>query len=263
MPLIFDIKRFALHDGPGIRTTVFFKGCPLRCAWCHNPESQGCRAELVTQTRKVDGFEFSSEKQYGRKIDQESLVQELLRDRQFYSESGGGVTISGGEPLMQFDELMQLLNLLRQEKVHTALDTSGYAEKDKLLQVSELADLFLYDLKLMDGALHKKYTGVDNAPIIENLDALLEAGSKVILRIPLVPGINDTRKEMEMMRDFIAARKARLEEVNLLPYHRIGSSKYERLEMEYSLAEIETPGDEEEERVRRILEKSGVKVVRG
>ena len=218
--LVANIQRFCIHDGPGIRTTVFFQGCPLSCWWCHNPE--------------CIGFDAAGAKSYSP----EELMEELIKDRIFFEESGGGVTFSGGEPLAQSEFLAQLLERCRKENIHTAIDTSGYVEKKELKKFLQLADLFLYDLKLIDEELHKKYTGVGNEQILENLRFLDENNAGIEIRIPLIPNITDTRENIRDIRDFIHSLKHQ-HKVQLLPYHKIAEGKYERLELEYRLKGVE------------------------
>jgi pyruvate formate lyase activating enzyme len=263
MPTIFDIKRFALHDGPGIRTTVFFKGCPLRCRWCHNPESHNSDPEQYTEQRLVDGKEISMTRIYGKKVTHAVLLEEILKDKVFFQESGGGVTFSGGEPLMQSGELIKLLEATGREGVHRAVDTSGYAETEELMNVAEHTDLFLYDLKLMDPLRHKEYTGVDNRLILENADRLLQRGAEVIFRIPVVPGINDTEQELAAFLSFFRQREGQFREVHLLPYHKTGTHKYRRLDMEYDFGDLETPPDEKMQLLREQIESAGVQVTIG
>lgn len=263
MPTIFDIKRFALHDGPGIRTTVFFKGCPLRCSWCHNPESHHAEPEEYPEQRMVDGKEVSMARVYGKKVEHGALVEELLRDQVFFQESGGGVTFSGGEPLMQSGALMKLLEDIGREGVHRAVDTSGYAAAEILMQTAAHTDLFLYDLKLMDPAKHMDYTGVDNRLILRNADRLLEAGAKVIFRIPVIPGVNDTEPEISAFLDFFHEREGTFSEVHLLPYHRIGTAKYRRLEKEYSFSEPGGPRADTLQQFSESLDRLGLTVVTG
>jgi pyruvate formate lyase activating enzyme len=263
MPTIFDIKRFALHDGPGIRTTVFFKGCPLRCRWCHNPESHHTDPETYTEQRLVDGKEISMTRIYGKKVTHTALMAEILKDKVFFMESGGGVTFSGGEPLMQSGALIELLEAAGREGLHRAVDTSGYADPETLLQVAEHTDLFLYDLKLMDPEMHKAYTGVDNRLILANADRLLQRGAGVVFRIPVVPGINDTTQEMAAFLSFFRQREGQFREVHLLPYHKTGSHKYRRLEKEYEFGDLETPGDARMQLLREQIESAGVQVTVG
>jgi len=258
MPTIFDIKRFALHDGPGIRTTVFFKGCPLRCAWCHNPESQHTEPEEYVENRLIDGKEYSRTRVYGKKVGQDALLEEILRDRVFFGESGGGITFSGGEPLMQYRALVDLLAALGREGIHRAVDTSGHARSEIMLNVAGQTDLFLYDLKIMDPQVHKQYTGVDNRLILENADLLLEHGASVIFRIPVIPGVNDTDREIEAFRKFLSDRAGRYTDVHLLPYHRTGEGKYLRMEKTYVVAALEEPGTEQMKQLKDVFESSGI-----
>lgn len=263
MLTIFDIKRFAVHDGPGIRTTIFMKGCPLRCWWCHNPESQACEPVTVEVDRKLDGKSIRVNKTYGERMEVGSLVEILLRDRPFYEESGGGVTFSGGEPLMQADALEELLRVCRDQGLHTAVDTSGFAPREQLERILGTTDLFLYDLKNMDPDLHAKYTGVDNRLILENADFLLESGAEVIFRIPVVPGINTSPEEVDRMVAFIDGRKDRLKEVHLLPYHRIAGNKYLRLRMQQQLQDVKEPDDAFVQQLKERFEQTGLEVLIG
>lgn len=263
MPTIFDIKRFALHDGPGIRTTIFFKGCPLRCSWCHNPESHSADPEKYTTQRLVDGKEISMTRVYGKNVTHAALMEEILRDRVFFMESGGGVTFSGGEPLMQSGALIKLLKDCGRKRLHRAVDTSGYATKVTMMHIAEHTDVFLYDLKIMDPARHKAYTGVDNRLILDNADALLNAGADVIFRIPVIPGVNDSEEEISSFLDFLEKRTDKFREVHLLPYHKTGTEKYRRLEKEYTFSE---PSVQEVDRLQpfsNALERLGMKVLRG
>ena len=260
MPTIFDIKRFAIHDGPGIRTTVFFKGCPLKCPWCHNPESLSPHSESCREVRMVDGKEIAFKKVYGKKIGHDALIQEILKDRLFYEESEGGVTFSGGEPLMQFDALLKLLEELGTQGIHRALDTSGYAPGDQLMAVAAHTDLFLYDLKLMDPERHRELTGVDNLLILQNADMLLDQEAAVVFRVPLIPGINDTGKETEALVNFLCARKGRFSEVHLLPYHRTGTDKYRRLERAYTLSGLNEPAEDQINALKEKIGACGIEV---
>lgn len=262
--LIFNVQRFTLHDGPGIRTTVFLKGCALSCSWCHNPESQlsapeilvledrcircglcveacpsavpepggnrhdedvslctvcgACVAVCPTETRQIAG----------REIGVEALVEEISRDRLFFDQSGGGVTFSGGEPLHQSRFLREALVACRSVGLHTAVDTCGLAARDELLAVAALTDLFLYDLKFLDGRRHREQTGVDNTEILANLEALTEGHERIWLRVPVIPGINDDRDNLDAIAR-LAASLPSIERICLLPYHRTGERKLERL----------------------------------
>lgn len=260
MPVIFDIKRFALHDGPGIRTTVFLKGCPIRCLWCHNPESHSPEIEEYTVKRIVDGKEIIMNRVYGKKASVEEVLEEVLNDKVFYDESGGGVTFSGGEPLMQHEDLIELLKALGTLGIHRTVDTAGVSSPKIIEMVAEHTDLFLYDLKIMDPYMHKKYIGVDNLQILKNADLLLEKGSKVIFRIPLIPGVNDSDEELNSFLEFLSARKGKFSEVHLLPYHKIGSQKYNRMAMKYLLEELQEPSESYIEELKEIIEASGATV---
>jgi pyruvate formate lyase activating enzyme len=222
--LIFDIKKYSIHDGPGIRTTLFLKGCPLACAWCHNPESQSSKPEMIFREQRcircgvcltacprraitwngdgpltdwaacqpcdacVTACYAEARERIGREMTVAQALAEIERDRAFYDESGGGVTFSGGEPLMQSDFLAALLHACKAQDLHTAVDTCGFAAWETLDKVRGEVDLFLYDLKLMDDARHRAFTGVSNAPILANLQALSRLGHNLLIRIPLVPG---------------------------------------------------------------------------
>ena len=263
MVTIFDIKRFAVHDGPGIRTTVFLKGCPLRCWWCHNPESQAKEPFTIDIERKMNGKSIAGKKTYGERLEIGTIVETLLRDQHFYEESGGGVTFSGGEPLMQINELEELLKASNQNGLHTAVDTSGFAKREQFERIADLTDLFLYDLKHMDPKLHKKYTGVDNSLIQSNADFLLERGANVIFRIPVIPEVNTSNEEVTRMIAFLMERKDNLKEVHLLPYHRIAENKYFRLRMNQPLQKLKEPDLPYMEQLKTEFEKSGLEVVIG
>lgn len=233
--VIFDIKRFAVHDGPGIRTTVFLKGCPLRCTWCHNPESQGFGVE-----------EFSGSRGnvcVGREISVEEVVRLVERDMIFFDESGGGVTFSGGEPLSQPDFLMEALDACGEAGIHRAVDTSGFAGRDVLLDAASRTDLFLYDLKLADESAHFAHTGVEAGLIRDNLRALCEAGAAIELRLPIIPGINDSDASLDSMKEFIDSLPRRLP-VKLLSYHKAAMDKYSRFGMKVTLPDTEEPSSE-------------------
>ena len=203
--IIFNIQRFAIHDGPGIRTTVFFKGCPLRCWWCHNPESHKILPEKFDGCNLRRGFDHSfsmSKDEIGKEISVDELMSEIVKDRVFYEESGGGVTFSGGEPLMQDKFLIESLKKCNTLGIHSAVDTSGYTSEGVIDRVSNYADLFLYDLKLMNDDVHQKYTGVSNQIILKNLIELDQLGKKIVIRIPIVPEITDTNENLFAIRGF-------------------------------------------------------------
>lgn len=238
--LIFDIKHCAIHDGPGIRTTVFFKGCPLNCWWCHNPESISPNMQLIEVIKRVGNKSFRESTIIGKNKSTAEIVSEIEKDNIFFDESKGGVTFSGGEPFYQTEFLIELSKRCKEKGFHTALDTSGYASVKTLEMVIPFIDLFLYDIKLLDNKLHQKYVGVPNSTILRNLDFILSRNKKVIIRYPLVPGINDSKTQLEALKEFI---NNRINEIHFLPYHVIGRNKYEQLGFEYKLEEIESPSE--------------------
>lgn len=260
---IFDVKRFAVHDGPGIRTTLFFKGCPLRCAWCHNPESQSFKPERVELIRRLDGKTVSQFHTYGEERDTHDLMDILLRDRHFYEESGGGVTFSGGEPLMQIDALEEILRLSGKEGLHTVVDTCGHAPGDHFTRIMKLTNMFLFDLKNMDPVLHLKYTGVDNRKILANADLLLGNGANLIFRIPVIPGINTVQGELNRFVAYLQERRSGIHEVHLLPYHRIAKNKYQRLNLEMPASKIPEPSFDEMQKLKERFEETGLGIVIG
>jgi len=263
MVTIFDIKRFAVHDGPGIRTTVFMKGCPLRCWWCHNPESQAMEPFTIDIERKVNGKSVTAKKTYGEKMETTDLMEIILRDQAYYEESGGGVTFSGGEPMRQIDELTRLLEASKRNGLHTTIDTSGFAKQEQFKQVLPYTDLFLYDLKHMDPELHRNYTGVDNGLIQSNADFLLENKARLIFRIPVIPGVNTSPEEVDRLLGFIEERADYMKELHLLPYHRIAENKYFRLRMKQELPEVKEPEPLFMEQLKVTFEKSGLEVIIG
>jgi len=242
---IFDIKRYSINDGPGIRTTIFFKGCPLKCWWCHNPESQNTNPEETNGciSRWKTSYEEKGNK-IGRIVSIEYIMKEIEKDLPFYEESKGGVTFSGGEPMIQIDFLYELLEQCNRKEIHTAIDTTGFVDFKDFEKIYDLTSLFLYDLKLMDDGLHQKYTGVSNNVIHENLRKLSGAGNKVILRIPIIPTITNTEKNISEMISFISQLK-NVKEIHLLPFHKAAGSKYEKMNWENKLNHLETPSVDE------------------
>jgi len=228
--MIFDIKKFAVHDGPGIRTTVFMKGCPLNCIWCHNPESRSNEYEKIVKKTKVVGKEFSAETFIGKEVNTSEVIFEVLKDKIFYEESKGGVTFSGGEPLMQSEFLRELLETSKGNELHTAVDTCGFAARKVFVKILPFTDLILYDLKLINDKLHKKYTGVSNKQIIENLQFLISEKVNVIIRIPLIPTITDTEENISEIIRYL--HEVNYEgQINLLPFHKTANNKYKNLNM--------------------------------
>ena len=266
--MVFDIKRYAIHDGPGIRTTLFLKGCPLGCPWCQNPEGKKAEPELIWRgwhclgcedclkacprdALSLAGNELAIDRircnacgdcvsscpsgaleMIGRRITVEEAMAEIEKDRIFYQESGGGVTISGGEPFMQPEFLADILKACRQEGVSTAVDTSGHVRTEILLGMLDNIDLLLWDLKIMDEAKHKRLTGVSNSMILENLKTVVGRGTPTIVRFSLLPGVNDDDANVKALGEFVSSLDGHAGgpgRVDILPYHRAGLSKAERL----------------------------------
>ncbi|NIN00298.1 MAG: glycyl-radical enzyme activating protein [candidate division Zixibacteria bacterium] len=262
--VVFDIKRYAIHDGPGIRTTVFFKGCLLDCPWCHNPEGKAKEKEFMWWQEKCikcgdcqsacpkGAISFSNDslllnkakcdlcgacadachsealKLVGQKVTVDQVMREIQKDVAFYDESGGGVTLSGGEPLLQPDFSYSLLKACKELGIHTAVDTCGHTDSEILLRISRHVDLFLYDLKVIDDDKHRKFTGVSNSLIVKNLKKLSDSGQQIIVRFPLVPGVNDSQKDIHELGEFVSSLKG-VRELNILPYHKGGAEKSKRL----------------------------------
>ena len=294
-PYVFNVQKYSIHDGDGIRTTIFFKGCPINCAWCHNPESQrfdkellyfkdrctGCgkcvqrcpngantmvdgKAELdrskcnacgvcadwcIATARDIAGKEYTVKE----------LVKEAEKDRQFYEESGGGITLSGGEVMsMDMDYIEQLCKILYNKGYSVNIDTCGYAPYEDYKRILPYIDTFLYDIKVMDKADHEKFIGVDNELILENLKKLSADGAKINIRIPTVKGVNATEEFMQAVVDFLKGNNISVKQVNLLPYHNTGKHKYSKLDREYDTDGImEKPSAESMELFKNIFVKNG------
>ncbi|MBO5334826.1 MAG: glycyl-radical enzyme activating protein [Clostridia bacterium] len=246
---IFNIQRFSIHDGPGIRTIVFFKGCYMRCAWCCNPESQ----EYAIQTMVENG----KEKTVGRDVTVEEILPEILADEPYYRRSGGGVTLSGGEFLGQHEFAAELLKACKDYGLHTAVESTANAPWEKIEAVLPYIDTYLMDIKHMDSAKHKEYTGAPNELILENAKRISDSGAELIIRTPVVPTFNDTAEEIRAISRF-AASLGGVKEYHLLPYHRLGSDKYTGLGRNYSLKEIEPPTKERMEYLLEVAQESGL-----
>lgn len=226
--MIFDIRSFSVHDGPGIRQTVFLKGCPMRCHWCHNPESQEIITETIGIRKKLENIGFSGTETIGKIMSVSEVMEMIVKDILFFEESGGGVTLSGGEPLMQPEFCLALLKVCTEKGIHTALDTCGYAEAVVVKKVLPFTDLFLYDLKLASDAGHKQYTGVSNRPVLENLKKISQAAKPIIIRIPLIPDITDRHENLKALRQIIESTPG-IGRIDLLPFHSAASQKYKGL----------------------------------
>ena len=276
---IFDIKKYAIHDGPGIRTTVFFKGCPLSCWWCHNPESLGTATQRLYRGERCIGCQeclaacsngairqFEDQLQWiaadcrycricakvcpaeavefiGQTMTVDEVVAEIAKDTLFYDQSGGGVTISGGEPLMQPSFLIQLLDACGEQGLHRTVDTSGQADTQTLLETALRTDLFLYDLKHMDPEKHYHYTGVSNDMILPNLKQLSRQGARIIIRLPVIPGINADEENIARTGALAAALPGVIG-ISILPYHCAAEAKYRNLDLKNKAADVQRPSED-------------------
>jgi len=296
--VIFDVKRYSIHDGPGIRTTVFLKGCPLSCWWCHNPESQSAFTEIIYRPERCIGCgacekacsrdairltqrgyvadpdrcngcgdcvsvcPSEARESVGREITVKELLKEIEKDVLFFDESGGGVTFSGGEPLSQPGFLEEALRSCCELEIRTAVDTCGFAPRHVLETIAPLTRLFLFDLKLMDPVLHRKYTGVSNEIILENLEWLTENRYETVVRIPVIPGVNDTEENIQGVGRFLSGLSIK-PDVDLLAYHASATEKYRRFEMPYRLQDIAPPHEGHMRDISDRLEMFGLNVSTG
>lgn len=291
---IFNIQKYSIHDGPGIRTTVFLKGCNLRCWWCHNPESLKTNQEIIfwqgkcinckdcEKTCDKGAIEFTKKgycrdiqkcnlcgkctdicpsealEHVGIKMTTKEVIKEIEKDRVFYEESGGGVTFSGGEPLLQIDFLDNILTSLKEKNTHITIDTSGNVDWKNIDRIKDKVDLFLYDIKHMNDKEHKKLTGVSNSKILSNLKKLNLGGSNIWVRIPIIPRINDDDTNILKICEYLLS--INLNKVYLLPYHNIAVHKYEKLDMTYKLPDALPPNEEDIKRIYDIFVKQGFNV---
>lgn len=298
---ILNIQKFSIHDGPGIRTTVFMKGCPLKCRWCHNPESISFGMDIMIDRDKciscgscADHCESGALKMIegpkgvfleadsslctdcgkcelfclseaitivGKDMEVEKVFKEVLKDRVFYEESKGGVTFSGGEPLTQVDFLVDILKKLKAERIHTAVDTCGYVSFENFEKVMDYTDVFLYDLKIADEKKHLEYTGVSNKIIIENLQKLSNSGAQINIRMILVDGVNTSDEDIEKAVEIL--KSINVSHINILPYHNISTHKYKKLGLKYEESGMKVPSNARMEEIKKSFENKGYKVVVG
>lgn len=259
--LIFSVKRYSIQDGPGIRVTFFLKGCPLSCWWCHNPEGINPATDTFYTTRRMGETELEISEEVGKNYSVDDVLDILRKERIFMEQSNGGVTFSGGEPLMQDEFLLQALIACKHEGYHTAVDTSGYAPAETFRSVIPFTDLFLYDIKHVNDSRHVKYTGVSNRIIIENLSLVLSAGKKVVIRLPVIPGVNDDHAALTGFRNLITGLKRdNIVRISLLPYHDIGRAKYDRLKMAGKMKETAQPDSTRMKEIKEFFEETGIEV---
>ena len=271
---IFDISRNSYVDGPGIRTTVFFKGCNLRCAWCHNPESQSVAPQMMFYKNKCTGCGKCREKCpsaleqcdlcgkctlycphdareiCGREYTVDAVLREILKDKSFYEASGGGVTFSGGECMLQIDFLEEILKACKENGIHTAVDTAGHVPYEYFKRILPYTDLFLYDVKCFGSESHKQYTGVGNELILENLKQLLTTNTPIWVRIPIIPTVNDTKEEMQSIKAHIFSC-GKPKKIELLPYHSMGEHKYDAICK--TAPNFHAPSEEQMNRLRSVF----------
>ena len=253
--IIFKIKKYALHDGPGIRTTVFLKGCPLACRWCHNPEGQ----EHEPQILKTADNQTYKDETTGRRASVDEIMREIEKDIVFYDESGGGATFSGGEPLSQPQFLFALLQECRKREIHTAVDTTAFSDHEIFRKLIELADLILFDLKLMDDKTHKQFTGVSNKSIVQNLTLAANSETPLHVRVPIIPEITDTKENISAIAQYLKTLP-RLYRIDILPFHNTAAKKYGRLGMVNPMEGIQPPTQAQMAEIKDGFESSGFEV---
>jgi len=292
---IFDIVKFSTHDGPGIRTAVYFKGCPLHCWWCHNPEGQLPGAQVVYREERcfrcfscvkacpnhaikiIDGIptiqrdacelagicvevcQAKAREMAGKLVKASEVMKEIEKDTVFYDESAGGVTFSGGEPFMQPVFLRSLLEGCNTRRIHTAVETCGFVSTDTVLENAPFVALFLYDLKIMNDAIHRNFTGMSNALILKNLRQLSKVHDHVVVRFPLIPGVNDDASNVSRLGKFVASLGT-VKEVDVLPYHELGVEKYKRLGMPNQMPKTQPPSASRIDEVVQVLRGFGLLV---
>ena len=271
--IIFDIQRFSVHDGPGIRTTVFMKGCPLRCRWCHNPEGLNASLELRffeekclacgacgARERAEDAERCPSKALVvcGKEVTPELVLSEILKDKRFY-KNDGGVTFSGGDCLLQADFVASVLALAKKEGINTAIDTCGCVPWSEIEKTLDNCDLYLYDIKCIDSALHKEYTGRENDIILDNLMRLDLCGKDIWIRIPIIPGFNNNEEEIGKIAEFISTLSS-VKRVTLIPYNTLGVNKYKTLGIEYKFDILKRIENEELVSLKRAFESRNIPI---
>jgi pyruvate formate lyase activating enzyme len=289
---IFNIQKFSVHDGPGIRTTVFFKGCPLKCMWCHNPESQNITTQILydrdkcvlcgtcekicpKKAIKIENNILTTDESCdccgqcviyciqgarqiaGKEYTVDEVVMEVLKDKVFYEKSNGGATLSGGEPLIHIDFVEELLKKLKDNNIHTAVDTCGAVSFENLRRASKYTDLFLYDIKLMDDEKHLEFTGMSNKLILDNLKKLSQIHKNINIRMPIIEGVNGDEEHIIETIRFIEGLN--ISKVNLLPYHDIAKHKYKKLGKVYEDDRMSKPSDEKMQKFKEMFENKGYK----
>jgi pyruvate formate lyase activating enzyme len=292
--MVTNIQGYSIHDGPGIRTVVFFKGCPLRCLWCANPENLSPQKQIGflsklcascgkcygvcpsgailtdTDTHRIDREKciacgacveacfYGALVRYGEEMDAYEIFEKVRRDKIFYDASKGGVTVSGGEPLLQHELISRLFTLCREEGIDTCVETCGYVSTDAIDSVRTVTDHFCFDLKLISPDAHKEQTGVSNEKILENARHLADAGADVLFRLPLIPGVNDGEENTDATAAFLRSLPAEYRRLELMPFHRAGQTKYNALDMTYDCGGLEAMSAEDIERIRASYEKRDV-----
>jgi len=298
--VIFDIQKFSQDDGPGIRTIVFLKGCPLRCKWCSNPESQKvqseighhytlckecgqCAANCPTKAITMIGGDkklhidnskcivcgtcvktciYRALSIYGRTATVDEVYHQVNLDRTYYEISGGGVTLSGGEMLAQPDFAAAILKKCKENGIHTCVETTGFATPENFAKVLPYVDMFLYDLKSLNDEVHKKWTGVSNEPILKNLDTAMHSDAQVVIRFPFIPTVNDSEENLMMMRDkLVELNKIKPTRIEILPYHNYGEGKYVMTHREYEAKDLRKPTKESLQHVREVFTEAGIEII--
>ncbi len=292
--MITNIQGFSIHDGPGIRTVVFFKGCPLSCQWCANPEClsgtpqmgfienlcadcgkclDACTNNAIRRTEGEHRIDYSRCRscgncrdqcyygalvRYGEPMTPAEVWDAVRRDKMFYEESGGGVTVSGGEPLLQPAFVRELFELCRQERIDTCVETCGCFDPEALLEIMPVTDHFLFDLKQMDPEAHRKHTGQSNSKILKNAELLIERGANVLFRQPLIPGVNNSMENIEATARFLTGLGKNAARLQIMPFHRMGQSKYRALHMFYTMDGLGAADDEQVEAARKAYVQCGI-----